>query len=268
MSIPARRNQLYCLVTLIVISAALAGCGSTRTKEALAWPPSSFLQFPAAQPTIQATIAPTATPTVTSTIKPSSTPTIRPTPTVTILGVNYDPAIDLRAKPVELPLMLQIPALKVYAPMMGVGLTKENAMDAPKGDVEDPIWKSAFWYRGSAIPGNPGTATIAGHVNGAFGDPEIFASLKKLKPGDVIIIHVKNSLIDIRFTVDEVVRYSTQESADPKVLVRIYGYGPSIGKLPQAGSDGLAHLTLITCAGYFKDGEFDHHVVVYATRSN
>ena len=29
-------------------------------------------------------------------------------------------------------------------------------MDAPKGTAADPVWQSAFWYRGSGIPGDVG----------------------------------------------------------------------------------------------------------------
>jgi LPXTG-site transpeptidase (sortase) family protein len=142
--------------------------------------------------------------------------------------------------------------------MLGVGLIAGNVMDAPKGPIGDPNWHTAFWYRGSSIPGQPGTATIAGHVDNLLGEPEIFAHLQDLHPGDLIIVHVKNTTLDIRFVVDQVKVYSTQQASDPAVLNQIFGG-------PQSLSGGLAHLTLITCAGYIVNGEFDHHTVVYAT---
>jgi hypothetical protein len=61
--------------------------------------------------------------------------------------------------------------------------------------------------------------------------------------------------------------YSTKESSDPAVLAKIFGIGPVTGTGPQPAPDGLSHLTLITCAGYLVEGEFDHHTVVFATRS-
>jgi hypothetical protein len=140
-------------------------------------------------------------------------------------------------------------------------------MDAPKGPISDPVWSSAFWYRGSGIPGWPGTATIAGHVNDPLGRPEIFAHLQDLHPGDLIIIHVTNTTINIFFKVDEIKLYSLKESSDPAVLARIYGVGPVAGKGPQPGPDGLSHLTLITCAGDIVNGQFNHHRVVFTTRS-
>jgi sortase (surface protein transpeptidase) len=141
-------------------------------------------------------------------------------------------------------------------------------MDAPKGPIGDAVWHTAFWFRGGGIPGEIGTATIAAHVDDPLGNPEIFANIQSLRPGDLIIIHIKHTLIDIRFLVDQTEVYSTQQSSDPAVLTKIFGSGPVSGTGPQPAPDGLSHLTLITCAGYIVNGEFDHHVVVYATRSN
>ncbi len=127
-------------------------------------------------------------------------------------------------------------------------------MDAPKGPIGDPVWSSAFWYRGSGIPGSPGTATVAGHVNDPLGRPEIFAHLQDLHPGDLIVIHLKNTTLSISFVVDEIKVYSLKESSDPAVLTRIYGIRPVAGTGPQPGPDGLSHLTLIACAGDIVSG--------------
>ncbi|MGZ9220672.1 MAG: class F sortase, partial [Anaerolineales bacterium] len=193
-------------------------------------------------------------------------PTAHLTPTVFASGPLVDIDLDLRAGPVDVPLELLIPSLNVNAPILGVGLTSENVMDSPKGPIGDPVWHTAYWYRGSGIPGDVGTATIAGHVNDPLGRPEIFADLQDLQPGDLIIIHVKYTNSDIRFIVNQTKTYSLQESSDPDVLTQIYGAGPVAGTEPQPAPDGLSHLTLITCAGYIVNGQFDHHTVVYATR--
>jgi hypothetical protein len=165
------------------------------------------------------------------------------------------------------PLKLKIPSLNVNAPMLAVGLTSGNAMAAPKGPIDDPVWHTAFWYRGGGIPGDIGTATIAGHVNNPLGKPEIFAHLQDLHPGDLIIVHSMTSNVDIRFIVDQVKVYSIAD-ASPVVLAQIYGTGPVKGAGPQPASDGLSHLTLITCAGTIVNGQFDHRTVVFATRGN
>ncbi len=139
-------------------------------------------------------------------------------------------------------------------------------MDAPKGPIDDKVWGTAFWYRGGGNPGEPGTATIAGHVNDPLGRPEIFVNLDDLRPGDQIIVRYTRLGINISFIVDQVKLYSVEESSDPAVLAQIFGAGAVAGTGPQPAPDGLSHLTLVTCAGYIVNGQFDHHVVVYATR--
>lgn len=151
--------------------------------------------------------------------------------------------------------------------MVGVGITPQNLMDAPRGPIDDPLWQAAFWYRGSGIPGDSGTATIAGHVDDPLGRPAIFARLHELRPGDLIVVNDTRSGLDLRFLVTQNEIYTLQQSADRAVLAQIYGAGPVAGQGPQPAPDGLAHLTLITCTGYIVNGSFDHHVVVYATRS-
>jgi hypothetical protein len=250
-SVLSHCSSLVRLAAVLVLAGAFAGCEKTETGEARTAPPPSPMLSPSDQPTVQPTIP----------------PTVVPTPTIFRLGPLIDPELDLSAPPVDVPLELQIPSLNVNAPVLGVGLTSENVMDSPRGPIGDPIWHTAFWYRGGGVPGDVGTATIAGHVNDPLGEPEIFARLEDLIPGDLIIVHVKQTEVDIRFIVDEIKVYSLKESSDPAVLSQIYGAGPVAGAGPQPSPDGLSHLTLVTCAGYIVNGQFDHHTVVYATRS-
>jgi hypothetical protein len=242
-------------VTVLVIAVTLGGCGIKETGEALVKPTPSLISLPSFQRADQPTT------------QPFAQPTVLPTPTALVLGPLFDAGLDIMAGPVEVPLELQIPSLKVNAPVFGVGLTSGNEMDAPKGPIDDPVWHKAFWYRGSSLPGESGTATIAGHVNDPLGRDEIFAHLQDLQPGDLIIIHYTKPNIDVTFTIDQVKVYSLQESSDPAVLAQIYGTGPVSGTAPQPSFDGLSHLTLITCAGNIVNGQFDHHIVVYATHS-
>lgn len=262
-----RRGTLTCIVSVLIIAAVLGGCGYKETREVQAGPPPSLEQMPAAQPTVNPSVQPTLEPTIEPMVQPTIQPTVQPTPTIFVPEALFDPDLDIRAGPVDIPLELQIPSLKVDAPVVGVGLTSENVMDSPKGPIGDAIWHTAFWYRGSGIPGDIGTATIAGHVNNPLGQPEIFAHILDLHPGDLIIIHDKNNNLDIHFMVDQIEVYSIQESSTPAVLTKIYGAGPVAGTGPQPAPDGLSHLTLITCAGNIVNGQFDHHTVVYATRS-
>jgi hypothetical protein len=256
-----RRSKLGCLLTVLTIATVLGGCGIKETGVALTKPIPSLISLPAIQWAAQPTSLPIGQPTAQSTAQP----TIQPTPTALVLGPLFDAGLDIKAGPVEVPLELKIPSLNVDAHVLGVGLTSGNEMDAPKGPIGDPVWHTAFWYRGSGLPGESSTATIAGHVNDPLGRDEIFAHLQDLQPGDLIFIHYTKPNIDFTFTVDQVEVYSLQESSDPAVLTKIYGSGPVNGTAPQPSADGLSHLTLITCAGNIVNGQFDHHVVVYAT---
>src|SRR3981081_3492787 len=71
-----------------------------------------------------------------------------------------DANLDLRAGPVPVPLELQIPSLRLKAPVPGVGITSKNVMDTPTGSASDPVWQKVFWYRGGGAPGEESTATI------------------------------------------------------------------------------------------------------------
>ena len=177
-----------------------------------------------------------------------------------------DPGLDLRAGPVDVPLELRIPSLRISASVLGVGLTPKNVMDTPSGSTKDPLWNKAFWYRGGGIPGEATTATIAGHVDDRLGRPAIFARLKDLRRGDPIVIRDTRTGLDVDFLVTEIITYTLPQTLDPTVLARIYGPGPVAGQEPQPSPDGLSHLTLMTCTGDWVSrlGTFDHRLAVYA----
>jgi sortase family protein len=200
-----------------------------------------------------ATSGPPASSTIPATMsgKPISTPVV-------------DPTLDLHSPPVAVPLDLMIPALNVDAPVLAVGLTRENVMDAPKGPPGDSVWQKAFWYRGGAVPGSPGTATMAGHVTDAMGHPSIFGRLNELHSGDEIIMRDTRNGQLLHFAVVASESYTAQQSADPAILARVYGSGPLSGRGAQPDEDGRSHLALITCAGDYVDGSYDHRLVVYA----
>ncbi len=191
---------------------------------------------------------------------------VQPPPPALIPAPLIDPGLDLRAGPVDVPLELRNPSLQIKAAVVGVGITAENVMDAPKGQAADPVWQQAFWYRGSGIPGDSGTATFAGHVDDSLGRPAVFARLSELQTGDLILVHDTRSGLDVHFTVVKTATYSARQAVDPAVLAQIFGEGPMAGKAPQPAPDGRAHLTLITCAGGFVNGAYDRRLVVYATR--
>jgi len=177
-------------------------------------------------------------------------------------------SLGLRAGPVPVPLQLLIPSINVKTRVLGVGVTVGDVMDAPEGPVGDPVWQEAFWYRGSAVPGAISTALIAGHIDGPRGTAGVFGRIGQLKPGDRIVVHDTHGGLDIHFAVTGSASFTLAQTTEPAVLRQIYGVGPVAGTTPQRSKDGVAHLTLITCSGIFRNGlgTHDRRLVVFATR--
>jgi sortase (surface protein transpeptidase) len=235
-------------LTIVVLAAALLA-GATAARWAVT--PGSE---PAAGPV-------TPTPAATTPGPPPTPGSGRAVPAALVDG-----GLDLRAGPVPVPLELHVPTIGLRTSVVGVGITPEDVMDAPMGRADDAVWQQAFWYRGSAVPGSPSTALIAGHVSGPGGGPGAFARIDDLRPGDPVVVHDSRNGLAVSFAVTESRTYSIDEAAEPTALARIYGAGPVAGRAPQPSPDGLARLTLITCAGTFRNGTHDHRLVVYATR--
>ncbi|HEX8227497.1 MAG TPA: class F sortase [Candidatus Saccharimonadales bacterium] len=154
------------------------------------------------------------------------------------------------AKPVaaepnrSLPARLRIPALNVDAKVLYMGTAASGNMDVPT-DVAD-----TGWYKHGALPGNTGSAVIAGHVNGRSGQPGVFVGLTKLKPGDMLSVTDTNGL-----TTDFIVRASKE-------------YGSTEQPDEVFHSSGGAHLNLITCVGEWNNAErqYSHRLVVFTDR--
>ncbi len=235
-------NLLVNMVLILNFTIAFAGCGGNENEAA------------------QGNSFPSPTPYPTPIIHKTVQATFQPISTALIPEPLFDPALDIKAGPVEVPLELQIPALKVDAPVIGVGLNSDNEMDAPKGPIGGKIWQTAMWYRGSGIPGEPGIATFAGHVNDPLGLPGVFGHLRDLQPGDVIIIRFNNTSEEINYKVVQNIIYNKREAADPELRAKIFGIEPF--------PDGLSHLALITCTGYIINGEYNGFRIIFATRSD
>jgi len=235
------------LTAALMAATVLAACGNAQASDARQAPRPSPPATTTAQPSAQQAFAPSAN-------------------QLLVQAPLVDPGMDLRAGPVDVPVELRIPSLRISAPVLGVGLTPKNLMDTPTGSASDPVWRKVFWYRGGGIPGDATTATIAGHVDDVLGRPAIFAHLKDLRRGDTIVVHDTQTNLDVEFVVTATVTYTLKQTLDHTVLSRIYGSGPADGQGPQPSPDGLAHLTLMTCAGHWVSGSgtFDQRLAVYA----
>ena len=80
------------------------------------------------------------------------------------------------------PSRLIIPSLDIDAHIQLVGVTKSGNMAAPNNFTD------ISWYKFGTVPGNSGSAVMAGHVDNALGTPAIFYELKELELGDDVYV--------------------------------------------------------------------------------
>jgi Sortase domain len=170
---------------------------------------------------------------------------------------------DLHAPYAAIPLQFAMPTIGVDVPMMGVGLTSKNAVDAPEGPASSSIWDQAFWYRGGAEPGQPGVFAVAGHVDRVGGGAAAFARLPQIKAGDVVSVTDKRTGAVYRYRITDARSYSLKEVSSLTVLDRIYGPDVDRGQPPHAPADGLARISIITCTGTWLGSQYDHRFVAF-----
>ncbi|MEU4347570.1 class F sortase [Streptomyces sp. NPDC023838] len=147
------------------------------------------------------------------------------------------------ALPPSEPVRIRIPAIRVDAPVMRLGLAPDGSLNVPPPGRGG----SAGWYKDGTAPGADGTAVMAGHVDDARG-PAVFYALGALKKGS----HIEVARADRRtavFTVDAVEVYPNDAFPDRRV------YGPA--RRPE--------LRVITCGGGFTEKSgYRGNVVVFA----
>ncbi|KUN05184.1 peptidase C60 [Streptomyces yokosukanensis] len=141
------------------------------------------------------------------------------------------------------PTRIRIPAIRVDAPLMGLALTPSGSLDVPPAQEKN----LAGWYESGTMPGETGTAIVAGHVDNTQG-PAVFYNLGALKREARIELDRKDGSVAV-FSVDAVKVYAASNFPDEKVY-------------------GAAHrpeLRVITCGGgYSKATGYQGNVVVFA----
>jgi LPXTG-site transpeptidase (sortase) family protein len=140
------------------------------------------------------------------------------------------------------PTRVRIKKIGVNSALQALHLDPQGALQAPAD------FGHAGWYADGTLPGEPGPAVIAGHVDSRFGRA-VFFRLKELRPGDVI--EVQRAQTWVTFRVTEIDKYAKDGFPTAKV------YGPT----PDA------QLRLITCGGRFDHTAHSYvdNLVVYAT---
>lgn len=124
------------------------------------------------------------------------------------------------------PTKLVIPSLNVSANVQYVGINKKGEMATPKG------FKDVAWYKYGTVPGQKGSAVIAGHLDNGLGQPAVFFHLNKLRIGDDIYVENAEDK-NLHFKV---------------IKVKTYDYDNTDTEEVFQSSDIIA-LNLITCDG-------------------
>ncbi|GGT07567.1 class F sortase [Streptomyces chromofuscus] len=138
---------------------------------------------------------------------------------------------------------IRIPAIRVNAPLMGLGLTRTGSLDVPPAADKN----LAGWYEAGTTPGETGTAIVAGHVDNADG-PAVFYRLGALRRGSVIEVDRRDGSV-ARFEVDAIEVYDAKNFPDRKVY----------------GAAARPELRVITCGGgYSSSTGYQGNVVVFA----
>jgi len=133
-----------------------------------------------------------------------------------------------------------IPAIEVDVELVRLGLQADLSMEVPQFGL-------AGWYTEGPMPGHPGPAVLAGHVD-SWSGPDVFFRLHDLAPGDFVYVEY-----DSGDRVEFVVQWSERVPKDALPVTSIW----------PLTNDRL--LTLITCGGTFDESarSYRDNVIVY-----
>ncbi|MFF3314483.1 class F sortase [Streptomyces sp. NPDC003035] len=145
--------------------------------------------------------------------------------------------------PASRPVRVRIPALRVDAPVTGVGLDADGWIDTPPAHEKN----LAGWFTGAVTPGERGTAVVVGHADTPDGRA-VFFDLGALNKGH----RVEIARTDGRTAVFSVYGIEVVPK-DGFPAERIYKSG------------ALPELRVLTCGGGFSERRgYDGNVVVSA----
>ena len=150
-------------------------------------------------------------------------PPAAPAAAVPSAAAVVEPAEQVALRPTE----VNLPTLGVRSALVDLDVGPDGALQAPP----DP--DVAGWYVRGAVPGEPGPAVIAGHVDSRTG-PAVFYKLDQLVAGDRVEVTRSDGQV-LAYAVTTVETHP--KDAFPTTRV----YGPTPGP----------ELRLITCGGEF-----------------
>ena len=193
--------------------------------------------------------ATTSTPPLTTVAAPATSTAPATPPTVLDLEATLasdlfgDGPLKIVNTEAAIPVTIRIPSIEVEAPIIGLGLREDGAIEVPERTEE------TGWWQGGPEPGEPGPAVILGHVDSRVG-PAVFYRLPELDPGDEIHIDRQDGT-----TVTYVVETSERHGKDVFPTDAVYG------------ATEKPTLRLVTCGGEFDYDvrSYEDNFIVFAT---
>ncbi|MDF5751473.1 class F sortase [Spongiactinospora sp. TRM90649] len=151
---------------------------------------------------------------------------------------------DERAAPRAsvVPRSIDIPSLKLEAPLMKLGMNDDGEVELPPYEKPD----TAGWFRHSAVPGDKGASVIIGHVDTKTA-PAVFYKLRQLRKGQEIRVERSDGKV-AKYRVESVEQVDKDRFPARRVYV----------------DEGLR---LVTCGGTFDwaKHEYRDNIIVYAS---
>lgn len=140
------------------------------------------------------------------------------------------------------PTRLVVPEAGVDSRLAPLGLLPDGAMEVPADAAV------AGWYELGPVPGEPGPAVVAGHVDSKTG-PGVFFALRRLRPGDRVTVERDDGTRHV-FAVTAVEQH-------PKT-------GLPVERIWAPSDEPV--LRLVTCGGVFdpETGHYTDNLVVFA----
>lgn len=181
--------------------------------------------------------------TITTTTSLAELPTTTASVPVSVSGPPAtNPPVRVTSMAPLRPTRLVVPALRVDAPVIRLGLQPDGTLEVPAAAHE------VGWWSGGVMPGAVGPAVLAGHVN--LGDRSgVFARLGELVAGDRIEVAADDGTA-VAYVVTRTERHP--KGAFP--TDEVYGMTPG------------PELRLITCGGDFdrSSGHYEDNIIAFA----
>jgi sortase (surface protein transpeptidase) len=139
-------------------------------------------------------------------------------------GLDWRPASDPGPHPTDG--TVSVPALRVEAPIVKVGVAQNGKMVVPTNP------RDVAWLHQGAFPGETQNAVLAGHVSYS-GTPGVFSKLRGLEPGSGISVEIDGKRWQFRVT------WNCLFDRDTALAAKIMG------------RTDVPSVTLISCGGVF-----------------